>query len=373
MTETEAYLTVIAEYIWLDGKCKLRSKTKVIKLKLPTTNRNILLEKYHETLLKQLPKWNYDGSSTGQAKGNESEIILNPVRIFLDPFRSRFDLLVMCDTYYPNGNLTESNKRVLANEIFERNLDQEPWYGIEQEYFLIDPLTGKPLGWRHDGSEPEPQGPYYCGIGSNKMFGRNIAEEHLKLCLNAQINISGINAEVAPGQWEYQIGPCTGIDSGDQLWVSRYLLERVAENHNLLVSWDPKPVKGNWNGSGCHTNFSTKQMREGFKEKSGLEIILNALKKLEMNHKEHMLVYGEGNERRMTGEHETANFETFTVGHGDRGASIRIGTETIKNRKGYFEDRRPSSNMDPYLVTSILLETIMLPSTTINTELEANE
>jgi len=227
---------------------------------------------------------------------------------------------------------------------------------IEQEYFLMNLETGRPLGWPQEG-EPEEQGKYYCGVGSGKVFGREIVDRHYKLCLEAGVRISGINAEVAPGQWEFQIGPCLGIEQGDHLWMARYLLQRVAEKYNVMINWEPKPMSGDWNGSGCHTNYSTHNMRNGTAEKEGLDYINEAIEKLSLKHDEHMKVYGSGNEKRMTGQHETASFDKFSSGVANRGASVRIGNTNVNQKKGYFEDRRPSSNCDPYLVTGMIFKT----------------
>jgi len=245
--------------------------------------------------------------------------------------------------------------------VFEKKLDEEPWFGLEQEYFLFSKETGKPLGFPAGDELPPPQGQYYCSAGAGNAFGRPIAEEHLHACIAAGINISGMNAEVAPGQWEYQIGPCTGIDHGDHHWMARYLLERIAETHGAIVELHPKPLKGDWNGSGCHANYSTKAMRENHPDgRTGLDIINEAIEKLSKKHKEHMEAYGTGNELRMTGKHETADFNTFSDGVASRGKSIRRGNATVANKKGYFEDRRPSSNCDPYLVTGMLFQTTCL-------------
>jgi len=349
----------IIEYVWLGGKNELRSKTRVIEKKIESVD--------------DIPDWNYDGSSTGQAEGHDSEVIIKPRVIFANPLRKNNsmsnNIIVMCDTWKPNlvTEPHETNTRFPAFNLFQKKKDEEPWFGIEQEYFLKDKNTGLPLGVRKgdikDGVVQyvaPPQGQYYCSNGTGNAFGRNVVEEHLQACIEAGIKISGINAEVAPGQWEYQIGPCVGIDSGDQVWISRYLLICIAEKHDLIVDFHPKPMKGDWNGSGCHTNYSTKNMREGTKDKTGLEYIEEAMVKLEEKHDEHMLVYGEDNDKRMTGAHETASYDKFTYGRANRGASVRIGNETIKDGKGYFEDRRPASNMDPYAVTSIIFKTTVL-------------
>ena len=334
---------IIAEYIWLGGNGELRSKAKTLSFKDWTP----------ETL----PPWDYDGSSTGQAPGNNSEIIIIPRAIFLCPFREGKNILVMCDTYEQNGKPLDSNHRYPANELFNKNLNSEPWFGIEQEFFIFDNKTGKPTGFSQ---EMNPQGQYYCSVGTNNAIGREIVETHYSYCLYAGVSISGVNAEVAPGQWEYQVGPVVGILAGDQLWISRYILLRISEKYNVKIELKPKPLRGNWNGSGCHTNYSTKSMRDGLPDKTGLEIIGEAIEKLSKKHSEHMKVYGAGNELRMTGSYETAKFDEFTYGVANRGASIRIPNVTFKNQRGYFEDRRPSSNMDPYQVTSIIFKTTVL-------------
>ena len=330
------------EYVWIGGNNELRCKTKVINY----TVKNV----------ESLPIWNFDGSSTNQASGDDSEVIIKPVALFNDPFRGKPHKLVLCDTYTQNDEPLVNNHRKWANDLFEKDLSQKPWFGLEQEYFLIDPNTNLPLGF----DEKKTQGQFYCSVGCTNTYGRDVAEQHLSACVQAGIKISGINAEVAPGQWEFQIGPCEGIEQGDHLWMARYLLNRVAEKNNLIVNIEPKPVKGDWNGSGCHTNYSTKKMRLRNRDNIGLDYIYEAIEKLRLKHDEHMAVYGTGNEERMTGIHETASYDKFTYGIANRGASIRIGNENYNNKCGYFEDRRPSSNCDPYLVTSKIFETCCL-------------
>lgn len=331
------------EYVWIGGSDELRSKTKVTKEKLS---------------FEDLPDWNYDGSSTKQAEGHDSEVIIKPVKMIRDPFRTVNDSIVLCATYKPDGTPLPNNHRDKAKKIFDKYVDEKPWYGMEQEYFITNPLNGYPLGFDNKG-RAAPQGQYYCSVGTGNAFGRDIVEDHLRACVEAGLNLSGINAEVAPGQWEFQVGPVEGIDAGDQMILARYLLDRVAEKYKVMINYEPKLIKGDWNGSGCHVNFSTENMREGTEGKTGLEYIEESIEKLSKKHKEHMMVYGENNDRRMTGEHETASFDKFTHGKANRGASVRIGNETYANKKGYFEDRRPASNINPYIVTSILLETTM--------------
>uniref|UniRef100_A0A6C0LWW8 glutamine synthetase n=1 Tax=viral metagenome TaxID=1070528 RepID=A0A6C0LWW8_9ZZZZ len=343
---------ITLEYVWIDGENNLRSKVRVI-------------DRLHFDI-DNIPDWNFDGSSTCQAKGNDSEIILKPCANFntnyhsgISDFEYMNHILVMCETYTPNGIPCPNNHRVYANRVFNQALDEEPWFGLEQEYFIIDTKTNKPLGFPLDDGDAK-QGQYYCSVGSNNAYGRKIAEEHLLSCIQADIKISGINAEVAPGQWEFQIGPCVGVSQGDHLWMARFLLHKIAEKYNVLIDFHPKPLDGDWNGSGCHANYSTKNMRLGTSDKTGLEYIDNAIRKLESNHLEHMEVYGNDNHLRMSGEHETSSYHVFSDGVANRGASVRRGHDTIKNKRGYFEDRRPSSNCDPYLVTGKIFETTIL-------------
>ena len=333
---------IIAEYIWIGGNGELRSKARTLESKYT-----------------KLPNWNYDGSSTNQAPGYNSEVILKPKATFSCPFRKDDNILVLCDTYTNDNKPLQTNTRFEADRLFKMALDEKPWFGLEQEFFIFDTKTNEPLR-ASNYDIPTKQGQYYCSVGNQNAFGRQIIEEHYKACLYAGLTISGINAEVAPAQWEYQIGPCVGIDAGDQLWISRYILYRLSEKYNVSINMKAKPLKGDWNGSGCHTNYSTKSMREGTKTDTGIHIINKALTKLKNKHNEHMAVYGEGNKDRLTGQHETAKYDTFSYGVANRGASVRIPYITLQNKKGYFEDRRPSANMDPYLVTGILFKTTVL-------------
>lgn len=329
---------VLAEYVWIDGTNGLRNKTKTLSKKPASVD--------------DLPEWNFDGSSTGQAPGDNSDVYIRPVAIYPDPLRLGDNILVMCETWDPDGTPNKFNYRHDAARLMDAHAEHEIWFGLEQEYTLLGP-DGYPYGWPK-GGYPAPQGPYYCGVGTGRVFCRDIVEAHHKACMYAGIEISGTNAEVMPAQWEYQVGPCKGINLGDQLWMSRWLLHRVAEEFGVKVTFNPKPIPGDWNGAGLHTNVSSKEMRED----GGMKHIEAAMKKFEGRHLEHMKVYGEGNELRMTGAHETSSVDKFTWGVANRGSSVRIPRQCAKDGKGYFEDRRPASNADPYQITGIVVETM---------------
>lgn len=343
-----------AEYIWLDGAeptKKLRSKTRILAL---NTN--------GKTSLADFPEWSYDGSSTYQAPGDKSDLVLRPCSFVGDPIRGANNYLVMCEVFHIDGNPVASNTRAPLRNLLEANAqDLDIWMGFEQEYTLFQ--DGRPLGWPKVGFPP-PQGPFYCGVGADRVFGRHIIEEHTKLCIEAGIHIFGTNAEVMPSQWEFQIGyrgiqgeKADPLTCSDHLWIARWLLHRVAEEHNVVANFDNKPVKGDWNGAGNHTNFSTHAMRN---PKSGWDSIQKLVSVLEARHKKHIQNYGHGLSERLTGHHETCDINTFRSGPSDRGASIRIPHAVALNRCGYIEDRRPGANCDPYVVSSLLVEAALI-------------
>jgi len=309
----------------------MRSKTKVLKDE------------------QDPPIWSFDGSSTKQANGTNSDCVLKPVFVTHDPIRGGASILVLCEVYNTDGAPHRTNKRSDCKATEAANEEHECWFGLEQEYTLMK--NNKPLGFPEEG-EPPPQGDYYCSAGTGRVFGRNIVETHLYCCLKAGLQISGINAEVCPGQWEFQVGPCKAVEAGDHLWVARYLLERTVEGFDVEVSFDPKPVEGDWNGAGCHTNFSTKEMRESY------DACVVAAEALGTNIAEHIDNYGHGIEKRLTGEHETCSWKDFKIGVSDRTASIRIPWQVAKDGKGYIEDRRPNANCDPYVVTRLITNTV---------------
>merc|ERR1712142_148254 len=337
--------SVCATYVWIDGSGEtMRSKVKVLESK--------------PSKVEDLPQWNYDGSSCYQSDGSNSDVYLKPVKMYPCPFTRGDNLLVLCETYKHNRTPTDTSFRKECKETMDRAKDQKPWFGIEQEYTLLD-TDNHPFGWPKNGF-PGPQGPYYCGVGANKVYGRDIVEAHYRACLYAGVNISGTNAEVMPAQWEFQVGPCEGITMGDDLWVARFLLHRVAEEFGVVVTMDPKPMDGDWNGAGAHTNFSTLAMRK----ENGLTDIEKAIDKLSRHHIRHIKAYdpneGKDNERRLTGLHETSSIHDFSAGVANRGCSIRIPRNVAEDKQGYLEDRRPSSNCDPYQVTEVLVKTCCL-------------
>ena len=323
-----------AEYIWLDGttpSARLRSKTKVI-----ADN-------------EAPPIWGFDGSSTQQATGDNSDVVLSPVLTIPDPIRGAPNVIVMTETFLTDMTPHPSNTRSACAASSEKYGDFDTWFGIEQEYTFFE--GNAPLGWP-EGGYPAPQGDYYCGVGADVIFGRDIVEEHMDACMEAGLHIAGINAEVMPGQWEFQIGPVGTPQAADELWIARWLLSRIAENYGVTVSLDAKPVAGDWNGAGAHTNFSTKQMRSDY------NACVAAAEALGKNAPAHIAGYGAGIEDRLTGQHETASYKDFSYGVSDRGASVRIPWQVAKDKKGYIEDRRPNANVDPYISTRLILDTV---------------
>lgn len=337
-------MKIKAEYLWLDGakpSAQVRSKTKVLEFP-----EGVSLSELNP------PEWGFDGSSTNQAEGHSSDCVLKPVFWCYDPLRNKEGekkhILVLSEVFLPGDAPHPTNKRVRLREMDEKHHDKEYQFGIEQEYTFFK--DGRPLGFPENG-EPEAQGKYYCGAGADKAFGREIVEEHLQACLDAGLLVCGINAEVMPGQWEYQVGHGSPLLVADHLIVARYLMDRIAEKHGVSVSIHPKPKEGDWNGAGAHTNFSTKATREGSVDFAAM------IEKLKANHQEHIKAYGHDNHKRLTGKHETCDIYTFRSGVSDRGASIRIPLHVHKEGKGYLEDRRPAANMDPYEVLSIIMKT----------------
>ena len=336
-------MAYIAEYIWIDGtepSAKLRSKAQVL-----ADN-------------KEPGIWGYDGSSTNQASGDNSDVVLSPVLVTPDPIRGGSNKLVLCETLLTDKETPHpTNTRAKCAASAEKYGNLDTWFGLEQEYTFFE--GPNPLGWPDIGF-PAPQGGYYCGVGADEIFGREVVNKHLQACIDAGLHISGINAEVMAGQWEFQIGPVAAPRVGDELWLARWLIQRIGEDVNgpkgmpIAVSFDAKPIPGDWNGAGCHTNFSTTEMRESYDACVQAAESLCAKGKPE----QHIAGYGDGIEDRLTGLHETQRYDQFSYGVSDRGASIRIPWQVAQDGKGYIEDRRPNANCDPYVVTQLIIDTV---------------
>jgi len=357
----------ILEYVWIDAAGGMRSKTRVVQL-----------EESVECIINESARWewSFDGSSTGQATGTDSDVLIRPVAIYPNQFynipSSYFGqraYLVLCDCYNKDGTPHATNARVQCAQTETACAAEEPLFGIEQEYVLYDRAKEAPYQWA---SAADPgcggQGPYYCGVGGDRCFGRKIVDQHLRACLHAGIEICGTNAEVMASQWEFQVGPLPATQVSDQLWMARYILQRITEEHECCATFHPKPMR-TWNGSGGHTNFSTSAMRGSnpestaamrTKSNDAMDAIKTACNKLQANHSEHMAVYGEFNDARMTGLHETSSMHECTWGISDRGRSIRIPRHVANQGHGYLEDRRPAANLDPYLVTERIMRTCCL-------------
>jgi len=328
------------EFVWIGGTgFDIRSKNKFVKGAVED--------------ISQLGDWNYDGSSTGQAETGNSEVFLKPVALFDDPFRGKPNKIALCESYLADGSPANTNFRHFAKKIFDKAVSVDPRYGMEQEFLLMKPI-GTDLAWPYgwpSGNYPKPQFQYYCSNGSSNAYGREIIDSHVKACLNAGVEIFGTNAEVMPGQWEFQVGTSSGINIGDHMWMARFLLVRCAELHGVDVSFACKPIKGDWNGSGCHTNFCTKETRSP----GGMKHIEEHMKRLSQNHSTSIGLYGSENKYRLTGHHETSSINKFSYGVANRGTSVRIPRGTERKGYGYYEDRRPASDTDPYVVSSSLV------------------
>lgn len=351
----------LADYIWLDGSKPVQ--------KLRTKNR-FLPEGTSP------PDWDFDGSSTEQSQGDNADLILCPVFSVKNP-TSPGDVIVLCEVLNQDGTPHESNTRAKLRHILEARVvgGMNPWVGFEQEFFFFK--YGVPLGFikkpvkidSPDGIDSfvskvvpisGPQGPYYCGVGAENLYGAEIMEKFILSCELSDLPIYGSNAEVAPGQWEFQIGPRPGdcdldlLDICDSLWIARFLLAKIALSHGVSVVYHPKPLgkDEDFNGSGMHTNFSMASWREP----NGLHEIMAAVSLLEEKHKETINSgdYGTDLDQRLTGKHETCDINTFRVGNSDRKASIRIPNRVVRSRQGYLEDRRPGANADPYRVAARL-------------------
>jgi glutamine synthetase len=334
-------MKVKLEYVWLDGYApepNLRSKVKVINV----------ADDQGMVTLEDCSEWSFDGSSTRQAQGNFSDCILKPVRVYENILNKGYlkSYFVLCEVMNPDVTPHITNTRANVGEE-----EEGLWFGFEQEYTIYQ--NGRPLGFPKNGY-PEPQGKYYCGVGNGQVHGREFVDNHMEMCIKAGIEITGTNAEVLLGQWEFQVFSNGKLKAGDDLWMARYILLQISEEYGFKIEFHPKPVQGDWNGSGLHCNFSNDRMREV----GGEEYFNNIFRSFDVRHQEHIQNYGSENNLRLTGKHETQSIDKFSWGVSDRGASIRVPLATSKEWKGYVEDRRPASNGDPYKIVRVISEAL---------------
>ena len=334
-------MNIKLEYVWLDGykpEPNLRSKVKVIDVN-------------EKGDLKEIPEWGFDGSSTKQAEGYSSDCYLKPIKLYVKSVISEYSTVyVLCEVMDNKGKVHETNDRAKLGKE-----DEDFWVGFEQEYFIRSGHN-KPIIGFNNGGIIDPQGTYYCGVGG-QMVGRSLTEQHLDMCLEYGIGIEGTNAEVALGQWEYQVFAKGKVQAADDLWMSRYFLYKIAEKQGYQIELHPKPLTtGDWNGSGLHTNFSNKRMRET----GGEEYFNSIFKVFGSRAKVHIENYGSDNHLRLTGKHETQSIDKFSWGVSDRGASIRVPKSVGETWKGYLEDRRPASNANPYCILNVICESLEL-------------
>lgn len=327
--ETKA---LILEYVWLDGKMNLRSKYKTIKIQDNDLN---------------IDQWIYDGKSTYQYESEDSEVILNPIAFYNNPFFEKGQaLLVLCDTFYERSNKfipTSTNRRILAREIFQKKKELEPLFELKQEYFMMcneyTYPSSTPLFFKNP-KQPKEQGDYYCGVGNQNIIMRSLAEKHYLFCITSGINISGMNAEIGPNQWRFKIGPCSGISAGDEIILARYILTKLSEQFGVDICFKSKPLQQPWNNSGLHVNFSTNETRDT----DGIIKLNTYVQSLTNKHNDHMLVYGDNSEKLI------AKAENTSI-------NVTIPNKVNRERKGYLKDNRACSNADPYIIIAKIYDT----------------
>lgn len=381
----DSRMSTVYRYLFIDASGDIRGKTRVdysladVVHKYNDKNNTrvrvgALYGSFPEVpIVELLPIWNFDGSSTGQASGDDSEVFLVPMALFPDPVR-RGGVLVLSETYLPDPSDPQKmvphpdNHRRASSNLLNKKLGDgktllelcDPWFGLEQEFTILERNGDKPYNWlsAHDPGMGD-QGPYYCSYGGDRAFGRPLVDQLLECCRLAGVKIKGTNAEVMPSQWEFQIGPCHLLEIGDHVTIARWILMMLSEtalDRPVSISIAPRTLSGDWNGNGGHMNFSTKQMRET----GGYPHIEEAIEKLREGHDAYSEVWGKGNEERLSGKHETCSHEEFRSGVADRTASIRIPRQVHADQKGYLEDRRPGGNIDPYELPNRMVETICL-------------
>ena len=343
-------MLINSEYIWLDSENNIRSKTKILNIDIELKNNDKKpseLEIIQSLMNVSLyPNWNCNGKHLGD---EVSEIIIHPVFVSLDPFKKAPNVLILCDTYNLDGNPTKYNNRYSVNKLFNKHENLKCLFGFEQEFHIMklgDNFTLLPNKTMIKG-EPVKATKYYCSNGSMNAFGRNLVNRAVTLALEAGLSCGGYNSACGPAQWEIQIGPVQyGVCAADHLILLRFILSRLSENLDIHISLLPKPSEDIDSISYCHTNFSTESMRDS----NGYTHIQNSIEKLKQTHSRDLEIYGKT---------DIEIHNNFTTDVTNRNVSVRIPTESKKNNKGYFEDRRPLSNCDPYLVCEALLNSVL--------------
>jgi glutamine synthetase len=321
----------VAEYVWLDGKGQTRSKCKTMD-KTPSGCDDCTI-------------WTFNGACTDQAEAVSSDVYLVPRKVFTDPIRGAPHVLVVCECITQAMEPAKGNFRAECAEVMEKFANSDPWFGLEQEYVLMDD-QGTPL--------TVAAGDNYCGRGALSLpkYMREIMGDHYAQCLSAGIKISGMNCESGRAQAEFQIGPCKGLNAGDHMIAARHTLHKCANRYRCAVSF-----KGYHSDievpSGMHVNFSSRETRGD----GGLIIIEKVCRALGRRMKEAIGVYGGENAERLCGKKDTSEMNSFSFAIADRTASIRIPRSVGIVAKGYLEDRRPSANSDPYRVTAFVMKT----------------
>lgn len=327
------------EYVWTGLENKIYSKVRILN--------------EYSISLENIPIWNFDGSSTNHSNTDNSDIYLKPVKIYKHPFLDDkiCSYLVLCECLNNDMTPHKINYRDQLIKLEEKYKDKKYLFGIEQEYAVFEKTVNNMLS-PYGGYSYEQTG--YCATNGNNVFKkmRDLVVEHTLLCIKAGIKIFGNNLEVANSSAEFQIGTCDMITCCDDLIMARFILYVLSEKYDAIISLHPKPFGDNYNGSGCHTNLSSEDMRNDIK------YIYEACEKLKLKHGENNKFFGDYNELRLTGKHETSDINHFSYGVADRTATVRIPLSVFNDQKGYMEYRFPASNLEPYLGINKLITMI---------------
>ncbi|XP_070391237.1 glutamine synthetase-like isoform X1 [Dermacentor albipictus] len=339
---------VFCTYVFVDATLEnVRSKMRVLR--------------YEPKSPEECPRSTFCGAGTDQwpDAGVDSELYLLPVALFKDPFLKGRNKLVLCEVLNADEQPHETNTRHPCKKAMEAVKEEEPWFGIEQEYAILE-QNGVPIGWPKQSHSLKCCQSYFYAVGSENTAGRQVADAHIKACSYAGVKLYGSNVEAVISQWEYQIGPLPGVETGDHLWISRYILQRVAEDFGVVVSFEPRPFKSlKMPGCAGHINFSTKSSRS----EGGLDWINKAIAKLELKHELHLKAYDprkDANKERLRGNLMATPSREFSAAVSAKTVCVRIPRLTKVAGRGFFEDRRPGANVEPYRAMQRLVETLCL-------------